>query len=361
MNASEESKVGDNPEDKLQLKRKEFSQIENEKKFKTYYIHNPNHRDYLAFLERFDIRNEFHQKIGSALFDVTYNNENELFTVHVHAEGYMKNGVYSTKSILSRVNSKFETIEEIRQTRIGKKIKNMFLIRYLDYYTCVITKGEVDGALEKRRVKLEHQVLLLGEGAIIILYRELAIRGGDVLETLSINNSGSLVSNIFQCGKEYETTVLDKFFIQVTSIRRKLYSLNDNKLLDQVETLMAREGFCVHHKWTKAKNVSMTLPKMWVPHSRLYSSTYTASDEKDFQLKTKAKDLDQEFKATYRSYLEDNPNILHLIGDYLQAILFKKPDGIYQFTKEFFHAYDWNSKNEKEDEVEDMMNFPFVP
>lgn len=319
---------------------KVYARIKNENKFKKYYIDNPNFRSCLTFLERFDIRNKFGDKIGWAVFDVTFNHETELFTVHVHAEGYIKNGVFSIKSIFSRVNCKFETIEEIRQTRIGREIKHLCLLRYPDYYSCIITNGELDGDLKKRRFKLDHQRLLLGEGAITLLYRVLGIRGMDVLETFSINNYGSIVSNTFESGEVHETLVREKFSIQVTMISRKVFSLKDNQIVDHVQTLMTSGGYCVHHEWT-GKNVSMTVPTSWNPLLYSSCSIFSSSDDpsQDFQLKGKAKDLDQELKATYRSYLKDKPDILHLIGDYLQEILLNKPDDVYEFTKEFFNEY----------------------
>lgn len=44
----------------------------------------------------------------------------------------------------------------------------------------------------------------------------------------------------------------------------------------------------------------------------------------------------EELKADHASYLRQNPEIRALISDFLQFLLLRKPDDVFQFAREYF-------------------------
>lgn len=44
----------------------------------------------------------------------------------------------------------------------------------------------------------------------------------------------------------------------------------------------------------------------------------------------------EELKADHTSYLRQHPEIRALISDFLQFLLLRKPDDVFQFAKEYF-------------------------
>lgn len=43
-----------------------------------------------------------------------------------------------------------------------------------------------------------------------------------------------------------------------------------------------------------------------------------------------------ELKADHTSYLKQNPDIRALISDFLQFLLLRKPDDVFQFARDYF-------------------------
>lgn len=44
-------------------------------------------------------------------------------------------------------------------------------------------------------------------------------------------------------------------------------------------------------------------------------------------------------KADHASYLSQHPEIRALISDFLQFLLLRKPDDVFQFAREYFHPF----------------------
>ncbi|TKS80239.1 Ciliogenesis-associated TTC17-interacting protein [Collichthys lucidus] len=58
--------------------------------------------------------------------------------------------------------------------------------------------------------------------------------------------------------------------------------------------------------------------------------------EGDMQMRSKFLDRKEELKADNASYLRQHPEIRALISDFLQFLLLRKPDDVFQFAREYF-------------------------
>ncbi|XP_010752887.2 ciliogenesis-associated TTC17-interacting protein [Larimichthys crocea] len=58
--------------------------------------------------------------------------------------------------------------------------------------------------------------------------------------------------------------------------------------------------------------------------------------EGDMQMRSKFLDRKEELKADHASYLRQHPEIRALISDFLQFLLLRKPDDVFQFAREYF-------------------------
>ncbi|XP_077580299.1 ciliogenesis-associated TTC17-interacting protein isoform X2 [Stigmatopora nigra] len=58
--------------------------------------------------------------------------------------------------------------------------------------------------------------------------------------------------------------------------------------------------------------------------------------EEDIQMRSKFLDRKEDLKADHASYLKANPEIRALISDFLQFLLLKKPDDVFEFAREYF-------------------------
>ncbi|XP_078120758.1 ciliogenesis-associated TTC17-interacting protein isoform X1 [Sander vitreus] len=58
--------------------------------------------------------------------------------------------------------------------------------------------------------------------------------------------------------------------------------------------------------------------------------------EEDMQMRSKFLDRKEELKADHASYLRQHPDIRALISDFLQFLLLRKPDDVFQVAREYF-------------------------
>ncbi|XP_044074962.1 ciliogenesis-associated TTC17-interacting protein [Siniperca chuatsi] len=58
--------------------------------------------------------------------------------------------------------------------------------------------------------------------------------------------------------------------------------------------------------------------------------------EEDMQMQSKLLDRKEELKADHASYLRHHPEVRALISDFLQFLLLRKPDDVFQFAREYF-------------------------
>ncbi|KAI3375254.1 hypothetical protein L3Q82_021759 [Scortum barcoo] len=58
--------------------------------------------------------------------------------------------------------------------------------------------------------------------------------------------------------------------------------------------------------------------------------------EEDMQMRSKFLDRKEELKADHASYLRQHPDIRALVADFLQFLLLRKPDDVFQFAREYF-------------------------
>ncbi|XP_037131730.1 ciliogenesis-associated TTC17-interacting protein [Syngnathus acus] len=61
--------------------------------------------------------------------------------------------------------------------------------------------------------------------------------------------------------------------------------------------------------------------------------------EEDIQMRSKFLDRKEELKADHASYLKAHPEIRALISDFLQFLLLKKPNDVFQFAREYFRPF----------------------
>uniref|UniRef100_A0A3Q2XC15 Ciliogenesis-associated TTC17-interacting protein n=1 Tax=Hippocampus comes TaxID=109280 RepID=A0A3Q2XC15_HIPCM len=65
--------------------------------------------------------------------------------------------------------------------------------------------------------------------------------------------------------------------------------------------------------------------------------------EEDIQMRSKFLDRKEELKADHASYLRAHPEIRALISDFLQFLLLKKPNDVFQFAREYFLPFTSNT------------------
>ncbi|XP_054452150.1 ciliogenesis-associated TTC17-interacting protein [Anoplopoma fimbria] len=58
--------------------------------------------------------------------------------------------------------------------------------------------------------------------------------------------------------------------------------------------------------------------------------------EEDMQMHSKFLDIKEELKADHASYMRQHPEIRALISDFLQFLLLRKPNDVFQFAREYF-------------------------
>ncbi|XP_068594319.1 ciliogenesis-associated TTC17-interacting protein isoform X1 [Cebidichthys violaceus] len=62
--------------------------------------------------------------------------------------------------------------------------------------------------------------------------------------------------------------------------------------------------------------------------------------EEDMQMRSKFLDRKEELKADHASYLRQHPEIRALISDFLQFLLLRKPNDVFQFAREYFLPFE---------------------
>ncbi|KAM6919959.1 ciliogenesis-associated TTC17-interacting protein [Lycodopsis pacificus] len=62
--------------------------------------------------------------------------------------------------------------------------------------------------------------------------------------------------------------------------------------------------------------------------------------EEDLQMRSKFLDRKEELKADHASYLRQHPEIRALISDFLQFLLLRKPNDVFQFAREYFLPFE---------------------
>lgn len=83
-------------------------------------------------------------------------------------------------------------------------------------------------------------------------------------------------------------------------------------------------------------NQRVPLPDQDATLKSFRSFPNTPDWEEDRQMSSYFLDRKEELKAAHTLYLRQHPEIRALISDFLQFLLLRKPDDVFQFAREYF-------------------------
>ncbi len=53
--------------------------------------------------------------------------------------------------------------------------------------------------------------------------------------------------------------------------------------------------------------------------------------------------MQDDLEESYKSYLQNNPELRAILADFMQAVLIQKPDDVYQFARDYFIPFASNA------------------
>ncbi|GLV38239.1 uncharacterized protein CBL_12886 [Carabus blaptoides fortunei] len=240
--------------------------------------------------------------------------------------------------ITAWVSSSLNTIEEKRIEYISGDVnakQSLYVGSQLDHI--LVRHGPDQGGGRVKKVYSYAEIGdLVGEGANLVLMRLLALmKHVGEIEVSTMYITGDLCTNIYSCSGP-EIAIVNNSEQQVCKIRRKI--IEQCGIEHYCHVTLTVGGRLVQQEWHDcaytihlnplldlAETNANLLPRTWRDDMQLYSQF-----------------LDQKVRETKLSecYLNDSPDLEHLLKDYLQHLLVHKPEGdVIEFSAEFFKRY----------------------
>uniref|UniRef100_A0A3B4B6L4 Ciliogenesis-associated TTC17-interacting protein n=1 Tax=Periophthalmus magnuspinnatus TaxID=409849 RepID=A0A3B4B6L4_9GOBI len=197
---------------------------------------------------------------------------------------------------------------------------------------CMLVHAQSQGAIEDSLCGTTVTGLIT-EGSHLLLMRLFALKGKvpENMTFISIDQNLHIISATFeQLGVEKEE--FDGECMEVFGIKRTLLFSEDDPqtwhcyfLPDHmVSRVQLGSPVAVKILQLPSYQEKVEIPKM------------SLSWEEDMQMRSKFLDRKEEQKADHASYLRRHPEIRALISDFLQFLLLRKPDDVFQFAREYF-------------------------
>ncbi|XP_061791251.1 ciliogenesis-associated TTC17-interacting protein [Nerophis lumbriciformis] len=174
---------------------------------------------------------------------------------------------------------------------------------------------------------------LITEGSNFLLMRLIALRKKvpEHLAFICFDQKLRIVRTTFRELEEKEMQIEEET-VEIFGVERVIHSVDDTPVTWQCCFLpdghlasRVQVGSPVMMRLmqlpSKAEEVFGKMPLVW---------------EEDIQMRSKFLDRKEELRADHASYLTDHPEIRALISDFLQFLLLKKPDDVFQFAREYF-------------------------
>ncbi|XP_033837832.1 ciliogenesis-associated TTC17-interacting protein isoform X2 [Periophthalmus magnuspinnatus] len=259
--------------------------------------------------------------------------------VHAQSQGAIEDSLCGT-TVTAYVTCDLEVLEEDYYEYM--KLEDRSLEKRCHVAQCdgniLITKVTTEGQeVTEQNAAFPLSVArgLITEGSHLLLMRLFALKGKvpENMTFISIDQNLHIISATFeQLGVEKEE--FDGECMEVFGIKRTLlfseddpqtwhcYFLPDGHMVSRVQL-----GSPVAVKILQLPSYQekvVEIPKM------------SLSWEEDMQMRSKFLDRKEEQKADHASYLRRHPEIRALISDFLQFLLLRKPDDVFQFAREYF-------------------------
>ncbi|XP_054625492.1 ciliogenesis-associated TTC17-interacting protein isoform X1 [Dunckerocampus dactyliophorus] len=174
---------------------------------------------------------------------------------------------------------------------------------------------------------------LITEGSNLLLMRLIALRKKvpEHMNCITFDQKLRIIRTTFR-ELEQKTMEIEGETVEVFGVERIIHSVDDSPITWQC---------CLLPDGHLASRVQVGSPVMM----RLLQLPSQKEEEfgkiplvweEDLQMRSKFLDRKEELKADHASYLREHPEIRALISDFLQFLLLKKPDDVFQFAREYF-------------------------
>uniref|UniRef100_A0A3Q2XP82 Ciliogenesis-associated TTC17-interacting protein n=1 Tax=Hippocampus comes TaxID=109280 RepID=A0A3Q2XP82_HIPCM len=205
---------------------------------------------------------------------------------------------------------------------------------------------QCDGEMSIERVTTDGKVSLVTEGSNFLLMRLLALRKKIPEHMTCISFDQKLRISL-----EQEQMEIEGETVEVFGVERIVHSVDESPTTWQCYFLA--DG---HLASRLQVGSPVTMRLLQLPsqkeegiHTRIMFQILFSYDkiplvwEEDIQMRSKFLDRKEELKADHASYLRAHPEIRALISDFLQFLLLKKPNDVFQFAREYFLPFTSNT------------------
>ncbi|XP_051902064.1 ciliogenesis-associated TTC17-interacting protein [Hippocampus zosterae] len=181
---------------------------------------------------------------------------------------------------------------------------------------------------------------LVTEGSNFLLMRLLALRKKipEHMTCISFDQKLHISCTTFR-GLEQEQMEIEGETVEVFGVERIVHSVDESPTTWQCYFLA--DGHLARRS-QMGSPVTMRLLQLPSQKEEAYDKIPLVWEE-DIQMRSKFLDRKEELKADHASYLRAHPEIRALISDFLQFLLLKKPNDVFQFAKEYFLPFTSNT------------------
>uniref|UniRef100_A0A3Q3Q681 Ciliogenesis-associated TTC17-interacting protein n=1 Tax=Monopterus albus TaxID=43700 RepID=A0A3Q3Q681_MONAL len=197
----------------------------------------------------------------------------------------------------------------------------------------VINKVTTIGEVMKESVSYPMSALrgLVTEGSNLLLMRLIALRKmvPEHMTFISFDQGLYITHTIFQLEVDGEA-------VEVFGVERTVHSVEDSPTIWQCYFL--DDGHLANRVQVGSP---VTMRLLQLP-SHLEKGSFEKIPlvwEEDMQMRSMLLDRKEELMADHASYLRQHPEIRALISDFLQFLLLRKPDNVFQFAREYFQPF----------------------
>uniref|UniRef100_A0A8C6UIT9 Ciliogenesis-associated TTC17-interacting protein n=1 Tax=Neogobius melanostomus TaxID=47308 RepID=A0A8C6UIT9_9GOBI len=233
--------------------------------------------------------------------------------VHAQSEGAIENSHCGT-TVTAYITCDLEVLEE-------------------DYYEYIKVRQEVTQNRCHIVQRLYHRGIQLTADAFICSKGKVP----ENMTFISIDQSLHIISATFLGVEQQE---IGEECVEVFGIRKTLHFSEDNP--QTWHCYFLSDGFHLVRREVLTNSVLLAMiSQLFVGNFISYGivgefEKMSLSWEEDMQMRSKFLDRKEELKADHASYLRRHPEIRALISDFLQFLLLRKPDDVFQFSREYF-------------------------
>uniref|UniRef100_A0A3Q3IWW1 Ciliogenesis-associated TTC17-interacting protein n=1 Tax=Monopterus albus TaxID=43700 RepID=A0A3Q3IWW1_MONAL len=196
----------------------------------------------------------------------------------------------------------------------------------------VTTIGEVREEMIGQDVSYPMSALrgLVTEGSNLLLMRLIALRKmvPEHMTFISFDQGLYITHTIFQLEVDGEA-------VEVFGVERTVHSVEDSPTIWQCYFL---DDGHLANRVQVGSPVTMRLLQL-PSHLEKGFEKIPLVWEEDMQMRSMLLDRKEELMADHASYLRQHPEIRALISDFLQFLLLRKPDNVFQFAREYFQPF----------------------